>query len=181
MSLKAYIEHGIKVDFESGMSLIRLYNKDKDLWLNFEAPIPLHPEPYPEIVLQDDLLIAKLKKQKTINDDIEIDIAYLNVTVNDKKYDRPANPRLCILASRTNGMIINQSMISPDDDEIQEIFNMIINHILNIGKPKTIFVRDEYIMSILKNLCDRINVKLKIKGKLAAIDDFVQEFGSFSR
>jgi hypothetical protein len=179
MSLKAFIEHGLKVDFENGMSLVRTYDNDEELWLNFEAPIPLHPEPYPEIILQDDLLIAKLNKQKVVNDSIEIDITYLNAVVNDKKYDRPVNPRICIIASRTNGMIIDQSMLSPDDDEIQAIFNMVVNYISNIGKPKTIFVRDEYIMSILKNLCERINIELKIKGRLKVVDNFVKEFANF--
>ena len=76
-------------------------------------------------------------------------------------------------------MIIDQSMLSPDDDEIQAIFNMVVNYISNIGKPKTIFVRDEYIMSILKNLCERINIELKIKGRLKVVDNFVKEFANF--
>lgn len=138
-------------------------------------------QPYPEIILQEDLLIAKLNKQLAINDNLEIDITYLNTIVNDKRYDRPVNSRICIMANRANGIIIDQYMLLPDDDDIQEIFNMTINYILNIGKPKTIFVRDEYIMGILKKLCDRINIELKIKGRLNAIDNFVKEFANFKR
>lgn len=48
-----------------------------------------------------------------------------------------------------------------------------------LGRPKTIFVRDEYIESLLSDLCKRAEINLKIKGNLKCIDEFVRSFSRF--
>ena len=53
-----------------------------------------------EISITDDSLIKDLNKQSTNRDILEIDIAYLNTTIDDKEYERPINSRTCILASQ---------------------------------------------------------------------------------
>jgi hypothetical protein len=175
MALKA-INKGLKVDFEAGNTLLRRYDEETKLWINYETPAIIPQRKYRVPVLQDEILVARLNKQKIIDEKLEIDIAYLNSVINDKKYDKPIITRMCILADCRTEAILGCNILTPDDEDVDTIFNMLINYIMKIGKPKTIIVRDEYIQSLLSDICERINVGLKIKGRLKAIDTFIEAF-----
>ncbi len=56
---------------------------------------------------------------------------------------------------------------------------MVINYILNIGKPRRIFARDEYLLYLLTDLCERGKIDLQVKERLKAIDRFVESFSEF--
>lgn len=179
MSLRAYINEGLDVDFEKGNTLMRMYSPENELWLNFEAPILVPSKKYSMPVLEDEVLISKLGKMKQNNQVWELDIAYLGSTINDRKFERPINGRICILGERKNGLIINQDFVSPLDDDIQVIFNVVIFPIFEYGRPTKILIRDDFIYYILKDLCDRVKIKLEVKGKLKVIDTFIREFSQF--
>lgn len=179
MSLKAYIIEGLKVDFENGNTLMRMYSSEEKLWLNFQAPIQIPEKQYMIPILEDEILVLNLSKKKQLKQIWELDIAYLGTTVNDKLYERPVAGRVCILGESNTGMVINQDMLSPTDNDIQAIFNVVIYPMMEFGRPEKIIVRDEYIYYILKDLCERTKVKLEIKGKLKSIDSFVKEFSNF--
>lgn len=176
MALKAHLEHGIKVEFDNGNTLMRIYSPEDDLWLNFEAPIQIPPRQYMIPVLEDEILITQLRKIKASRIEWELDIAHLYTTVNDKKYDRPVSGRICILTDKNNGMVIDQNMLTPMDDDIQAIFNIVIYNIFEHGRPTKIFVRDEEIYYKVEDLCKRTNINLEIRGRLDAIDSFVEAF-----
>lgn len=179
MSLRSYIEIGLEVDFEGGNTLLRLYDSERDEWLNFESPI-MFPEPeYMTPVIEDELLIANLKKQEQNKNIWEMDISYLGSFIRDKEYERPVNSRICVLAERKSGVVINQDMFYPIDDDIQVTLNMLISSIMRFGRPSKILVRDECFYHILKDLCERIKIKLEIKERLRAIDSFLTEFSKF--
>lgn len=172
MILKHYVEGRIKVNFESGNILCRKYDDGSKLWLNFEAPNIIAPRTRMNPVITDELLMEKLNKLKATGNEIELDTLYLNAVINDKEFERPFLANLLIIADRKSGIIIDQNMLSPKDEIIENIFGMFINYMMQNGKPKTVYVRDEYIQDYLADLCDRIGVLLKVKGKLKAIDAF---------
>ncbi|MGF7399089.1 hypothetical protein PQ744_01540 [Thermoanaerobacterium thermosaccharolyticum] len=122
------------------------------------------------------MLIERINRQEANKSKIEVDIAYLTGAIRDKKYDVPVMERLYVLAENTSGLIIDQDFVFPDDDEMEIIFSMTIDYILNYGKPDTIIVRDYYVLNLLNDLCKRTGIKLKIRGKLKAIDYFVESF-----
>lgn len=74
---------------------------------------------------------------------------------------------------------IDQYLLAPEDDEVQYVLDMVINYILNIGKPRRIFVRDEYLLYLLTDLCERGKIDLQVKERLKAIDRFVESFSEF--
>lgn len=178
MALRAIIEKRVEVDFEKGNTLFRRYDDKKELWCTFQAPIIIPPKEYYEPAIKDEILMAKINKQKNIQDEIEIDTLYLNSSINDKMFERPIIPKLLIIADRQSGLLIDQKMLSPKDDEVQEILNCVINYFFKAGKPKTIYVRDKFIEGLLLDLCERTNISLKIKGKLKAIDSFARAFAN---
>lgn len=179
MSLIAYIKEGLKVDFENGNTLMRMYSTKDKLWLNFPAPIQIPEKKHMVPILEDEILVSSLSKKKQLKQIWELDIAYLGTTVNDKQYERPVAGRICILGESNTCMLINQDMLMPTDDDIQVIFNIVINPMMELGRPQKILVRDEYIYYILKDLCERTKIKLEIKGKLKSIDSFIKEFSNF--
>ncbi len=176
MALKAYIDKGLSIDFEGGYTLLRRYEPEDDLWLNYQAKIKILPKLYLKPELTDEILIANLKRAKRLKETWEMDIAYLNSIIKDKEYDRPIEVRVCVLFDKASKMLINQKMLDPLEDQIQSVFDVLLEAILNLGKPAKIIVRDKHMFYTLKDLCERTNVKLDIKEKLPSVDIFVEEF-----
>ena len=127
-------------------------------------------------VINDELLLVKLNKLKATRNEIELDTLYLNIIVNDKEFEKPFLGNLLIIADRKSGMLIDQNMLSPKDKVAQNILEIFINYLMQIGKPKTVYIRDEYIQDYLKDLCEKIGISLKVKGKLKAIDAFEKSY-----
>lgn len=174
MSLRAMIEKNLKIDFEEGNSLYRIYDKKQDLWLNFEGPMQIPNRRSMTIVIEDDLLIEKMKKQKYLKNAVEFDTAFINSVVEDKKYERPIMPKLLVIADSKTGIMLHYNVMLPEDDEIQQIVDFFIDFILNQGKPRTIYVRDEYMQDLLSDLCKKINIKILISEELPSIDMFTE-------
>jgi hypothetical protein len=174
MSLRAMIEKNLKIDFEEGNSLYRIYDKEQDLWLNFEGPMQIPNRRSMTIVVEDDLLIEKMKKQKYLKNAVEFDTAFINSVVEDKKYERPIMPKLLVIADSKTGIMLHYNVMLPEDDEIQQIVDFFIDFILSRGKPRTIYVRDEYMQDLLSDLCKRINIKILISEELPSIDMFAE-------
>ncbi len=53
MMFRAIIEQGIKVDFKNGEALIRHYDKEKKLFLNYPAPLRLLEKHYDTMKVDD--------------------------------------------------------------------------------------------------------------------------------
>jgi hypothetical protein len=73
-------------------------------------------------------------------------------------------------------MLIDQNMLSPKDDVAENVLGIFINFLMQNGKPKTVYIRDEYMKDCLVGLCEKIGVLLKVKGKLKSIDTFEKEY-----
>lgn len=175
MAIRA-LHKGLKVDFEGGKTLVRKFDKKSKLWLNYQAPV-LEPQiEYPVPVLGDELLLKRLSNQKRTGFELELDIVYLTSCVNDKKYDKPIMPRLCILADARSGLLLDQNMVEPGDNDIDVVFDIVFKHILKEGRPQTINVRDVYLQSILLDVCKKLKIELEVNQRLEGIDQFLQEF-----
>lgn len=178
MAIKS-LHNGIKVDFEGGNTLLRRFDKDRNLWLNYEVPLVIPQMEYPIITINDEVFVQRIIKQKNSNDTLELDIAILNTVIRDRKFEKPVIHRMCILADVNKGIILDQAMITPNDDEIDNIFGILINYINQIGKPKKIIVRDKATWSLLSDIGKKFDINIEIKGRLKTIDDFVQMFEQY--
>jgi len=176
MSLKYLLEGKTTVDFEDGNLLCRKYDTELKLWQTYESPIAIPPRVRMIPVINDEILLVKLSKLKATNNEIELDTLYLNNIINDKDFERPFLGNLLIIADHKSGLLINQNMLSPNDEITDNIFGIFINYLMQYGKPKTVYVRDVYSEDYLTDLCGRIGVLLKVKGKLKAIDAFEKSY-----
>ncbi len=180
MAIEA-LHKGLKIEFENGKTLMRRFDEQSNSWINYEMPVFMPKVQYPVPALEDQLLIKRLKKQPSNNSILELDIAYLNSTINDRSYDKPLIPRLCILADKRSEMLLSQVMVTPEDDEVNIVFGTIINYILQREKPKQIIVRDTYMFSILLDLCKQVGIDIIQSGQLQAIDEFAESFYEYMR
>ena len=130
-------------------------------------------------ILKDELLINRLKKQRQDDSILELDIAYLNSTINDRGYDKPLIPRLCMLVDAREGLVLSQNMVTPEYNDTDVVFETVINYIIQRGRPKNIVVRDAYMASILIDLCEQTGIEVIESSKLHTIDQVVESFYQF--
>lgn len=114
--------------------------------------------------------------------EMELEYEFLNyvpirIRENKEQDGRYYYPRARFLADRKTGFIISHDLINKNDynDEkeyILESVDLLINYFYKIGRPKTIYVRDEETKMYLKEIADKAQIKLNIKSKMKAIDEF---------
>ena len=175
MALHGLIEHKIPVEYDNDEALYRKFDEKTDTWYTFAAPRIVPPRKTISIQLKDEMLVAKLAKLAATTKEIELDTLYLNSAIEEKGFDRPFLANLLMIADCGSGMIVDQRLLNPKDNIIENILGIFVDYLLKMGRPKTVYVRDEYIEDYLKDLCGRINVKLKVKGVLKALDALEKE------
>ena len=179
MMFRAIIEQGIKVDFENGEVLVRHYDEKKKLFLNYPAPLMLPEKHYDTIKVDDKFEKDIIKLSQT---EMEIEYEFLNyvpIRIRDNKEQdgRYYYPRARFIAERKSGFVISHDLINKNDyenemDYIIESVEFLINNFYKMGRPKSIYVRDEETKRFLKNIADKAKIKIIVKSKLRAIDEF---------
>ena len=74
--------------------------------------------------------------------------------------------------------IKNQNNYENEKDYVIESVKFLINNFYKMGRPKSIYVRDEETKMYLKDIADKAKIKLIVKAKLKSIDEF---YNSLSR
>ncbi len=172
LALKNYIESGITVSFDHGNMFSFVFGKDKKTWNFGEKPLPFTAFQWDNLVITDDKLLQELAKVPKGMMYLEADIAPMGVPVGDKKYDRPANPVICLVADAKSEMILKCEMKEPGADPIVTLAEEIIGFIFAYGAPKEIHVSNVIVESGLEQICDVCKIKLRRIKKLKAIEDF---------
>jgi len=173
------LNKGMNIDFQNGKTLMRKFDDENNQWVNSEETVIMPNMDYPVPILKDELLINRLKNQRQDDSILELDIAYLNSTINDRGYDKPLIPRLCMLVDAREGLVLSQNMVTPEYNDIDVVFETVINYIIQRGRPKNIVVRDAYMASILIDLCEQTGIEVIESSKLHTIDQVVESFYQF--
>ena len=179
MMFRAIIEQRIKVDFENGEVLVRHYDKEKKLFLNYPAPLML-PEKHYDTIKADNKFEKDIMKLPQTEMEIEYEfLNYVPIRIRDNKEQdgRYYYPRARFIAERKSGFVISHDLINKNDYEnemnyIIESVEFLINNFYKMGRPKSIYVRDEETKMYLKDIADKAKIKLMVKPKLKAIDEF---------
>lgn len=176
-TIKDYIENNMEVDFENGESLFRKYDYANNLWYTYAAPLSKPEVCDKEYIIKDELQIARLKNKKRNSSNIEIDTVYLNTPVRDEKYDDLLLPRMTICADINSGVIVNQNLSNVvESKEDKDIIDMFIGYINYYGRPRCVYVRDEFIENLLSDICEKLRIEIIVSDKMYVIDDFVENY-----
>lgn len=175
MALIAYLEQGLQVDFEDGMTLLREYDPKSKLWLSFEAPVYFPESNIVEIEIIDKALIKNLNKEKQTLQIWEMDIAHADLHFTDEAFEKPIYGKFCIIVDKETGLIIESRVLSPFNDDIQEALDAVVSNIIEFKRPSKIQVRDELLYMYLVDLCEKTNIELEMNYNLDGIDEFIEE------
>lgn len=178
-ALLCYDESDVNVDFESGNMFLLKYGKDKKTWESGEAPLPYTGFQFGNLIIEDEELLAELKAVPRCDAVLEAGISVMGASVNDKKYDRPANPSLALLGDARAGLIIKFEMTEPGDDAVILLAEIVTGFILQYGAPAEIRVSNVIVESALRQICEVCKIKLRRVKRIAGLETFMQEMKEF--
>lgn len=174
-ALEYYENNEIKINFEEANMFCFEYNQKEKTWFGSQKELPFTTFQFWNLILTDEELIEDLRDtQKSIHI-LEADIVYLGSSVTDKKYERPAHPRLCIVADAKSGVVLKADMVEPEMDANVALVENIIGFIFQYGAPEEIRVSNVLMEAIAEQVCREVGIKLRKVKKLAVIDDFMKK------
>lgn len=174
-ALELYEEKNISVKFDKGNMFYVEFDGKNQVKKAEERSLPFTFFDYGRLEITDEELLDELREASTCNVILEADVGALGAAVRDKKYDRPANPPVCVIAEAATGMILRYEMQEPEDDVIVSLAEEIIGFILHAGAPKEIRVSNILVEAGLEQICETCKIKLRRVKRLAAVDDFRRE------
>lgn len=172
MAFTYYKESGTHIDFEHGNMFSFVYSSDRNTWHFGEEPLPFTRYNFGNLVITDEGLLEALSKVPKGTLSLEADVRPLGAAVYDKKYDKPANPAMSILADVNTGMMISCDMNEPDEDAMVGLAEALVGFILKAGAPKEIRVSNVIVEAALEQICEICKIKLKRVKRLTEIDGF---------
>ena len=179
MMFRAIIEQGIEADFANGEVLARHYDKEKQLFLNYPAPLMI-PKKHYNTIITDDKFEKDIIKLPQTEMELEYEfVNYIPIRIRENKEDdgRYYYPLSRIIVERKSGLVLSNDLIDKNEykskrDYVLESAELLINYFYKMGRPKSIYVRDEETKMYLKDILDKAKIKIIIKPKLKAIDEF---------
>ena len=175
--VKNIIENDIKIDFEAGKTLLRIFDKENQCFIDNVTDI-FFPDSEFNVIQISDYLKNQLKEIPKTELSIEYEfLNYLPIKLKElkEKDGKTKFPRMRILADRKTGYILMHDLIKDSNykdeaDYVLESLDKLIEFITKYGRPKEIYVRDEETKALLSDLESGIDIKMKLSPRLDAID-----------
>lgn len=166
-----YRNKKIDVKFDEDELIYAHY--DNNNWI-YEPMCVEYIDKFCPIELCNKEILSKLEHSSKNNHNLIMDLVYLDTSFNEKEFDRPIKPRLFMVLDETSQMIIHHDLLTPNDDEIETVIDLLVAYILQDGIPNKIFIRNPIIWSAIVDICDRCNIDLQVT-PLPIIDDIINE------
>lgn len=179
LALQYYEQEQVEVDFENGEMFYFKFGRDKKTWSFGAESLPFTSFQFRNLLITDDELLTDLKEVPKCNAVLEVDIAVLGVSVNDKKFKKPANPTAYMIADALSGVMLKCELQEPDDDAMVSLAEEIIGFIFHYGAPEEIRVSNILVEASLEQICEVCKIKLRRVKRLQAIDEFREGMRQF--
>lgn len=174
-----YKNTAVQVDFQNGNMFVGVFSEHNKSWKFGEEPLPFLCYNFGSLIITDEMLLADLARVPKGAAILEADVRPLGITVADKKYDKPANPSLCMLADAESGMIIFSEMAEPMDDPMIVLAEAVIDFIFEHGAPKEIRVTNVIVEAVLEQISEICKIKLRRVKRLTDFDELLKAFKGF--
>lgn len=164
----------IHVNFELGQTLHRQFDPFTNLWHSIVEKCEWSveqlnpPSIYPEI-------IDEINQLPSTNDQFEIDIIHTPIIADEKEGQRQGIVRFVLLADHKSGFIHKHELVHLEHNYQDILLTVIIEGILQLHRPKQIWVRDDLSEAVLKTLSEKTGIKIKVSQKLKSIDTFAEK------
>ena len=134
---------------------------------------PPQPASEEEEEATDELALARLRRLPRSGHSIEADCIYLTVPVRSEIDDRLLFPRLCIIADRDDGVILDQAVPEEGTEGRAVLTDMLLRYLQAQGRPRSVVMRQHNVAGWLRPLCRGASVELIEEEDLEIIDDFL--------
>lgn len=169
-----YMEGNLKVDFEAGETLARWRDPETEMWMNGVVPMP-EPKLERSMTLQDDLLLARLKRGKKTGNRLEMDSFYFPMPVQENKETPPYGVHMTLLVDKETGDILGEHIAGPDEQPLVIPPSLLVEYMQEHGRPAAVYVRSEWTGTLLRNTCKAVGVRL-VEGKgVPVLDSFLDK------
>ena len=175
--VKNIIENDIKIDFEAGKTLLRIFNKENQCFIDNVSDIFF---PYSEFNIIQISYHLKNQLKEIPKTELSIEYEFLNYLPIKLKELKEKDGKIKflgirILADRKSGYILMHDLIKDsyykdEADYVFESLDKLIEFITKYGRPKEIYVREEKTKALLSDLESGIDIKIKLSPRLDAID-----------
>lgn len=169
-----YIEGKLEPDFAKGETMLRFYDEKTAQWFNTVVDMPPVLRPHYSMTLTDELMIARMKKQKKTKAVLELDWFYLPIPIQENKNVPPHGPHVTLVMDRESGTAIAQHMAQEGEPPLTVPPSMLVDYIMTYGRPSAIFTRSEEYASLLENTCKSVGVKLYWEKGMPLVDEYVE-------
>ncbi|MGY3750172.1 DUF7309 domain-containing protein [Vagococcus acidifermentans] len=135
---------------------------------NFE-----HLRPYEDIPFTNELLISKYKKKKFVDRTLEITAFYVPVVADEEHPESFA----CLLigADEESEMLVFVDLMETDKELFDKVISAVGNFIDSYGRPRTIHVRLDPLVTCLWDFCSQLGISLEKEEDLIAIEEAVDD------
>lgn len=174
MLCRWYMEGRIHADFDAGETLRRWYDPESELWLNAVAPMRW-PKLDRTLDLQDDLLLARLKRGKKTAARLEADSFYIPLPIRRDPQSPPVGAYMALLVDRDSGLVVDQQIAGPDQPDYVVAPSMLVDYMQAYGRPAAVYVRSGWLGSLLRSTCGALGVRLVEDEGVPALDRLLEE------
>lgn len=151
----------VDVDFDEIMCVE--YIEEKDDWKLYKEKNPLEFYKLSKIKDEDRNKLNILTSTPKVDSILDIDIIPLRRVVNDKKYSKPLTPSIYGMVDVRTGNLISNKISDPNEDVEDLLAKEVIRFIDEIGRPREIRTSNMLIESKLYDMCDKLDIDLKLK------------------
>ena len=177
-ALKAYLTKQPKTNFEQGyiLSYCGTHNDFSLIKCDWED-VGFHTYD----LANDKELVKELKSIPKTLGTIEIEVLPMFSAMNDKAFDKPINPAMCMITEAKSGMVLAAEFSTPKASALIQLTNTFINTVFKRGLPRKIYVCNGIVATCLDDICRILNIKLELKPFLPAINEAMNSFRRFMR
>ena len=164
----------VTVNFELGQVLHRQFDPYTHLWHSIVEKLEWSIEqvPPPNVFAE---IIDEINQLSMTDEQFEIDIIHTPIITDEKEGQRQGIVRFAILADHKSGFVFKHELVHLEHNYQDILLTVVIEGILQLNRPKQIWVRDDLSETVLKGLCEKTGIKIKVSQKLKSIDTFSEK------
>lgn len=146
-------------------------------WRMCQLP-PQRPASYPEPMLRNELLTARLKRQKRRSGIWECDVVMFPQATFEDEYNEaaaPVFPYMLLAVEQRTEMAIPTEVVPSYEEGAEELLLAIGNRMLENGVPAEIQVINDRTYALLKNLAAALGIRLVLKQESELLDSMEED------
>jgi hypothetical protein len=165
----------LSVDFEKDFVLYRGYSKKTKTWITESRPMPPVTGFGEGCIIQNEIFTGALKMKPSNGLVLEVGTVCVPVSVGKTRDGFPALMRVVVLMYTEQNVVVDQYLLKPNDDTVQETIRLLADFIEARGRPACINVRNDWAYVQLEDFCRKTGIDLSSEG-VPRIDEFSNEF-----